>query len=77
MENDFLGRHIRKMISTSEVKPAFSELVNREIVLPMLKYFLIMQYPHIRKNDRFVELYRDIRDDGRIYKNVARNLGGK
>ncbi|XP_023226619.1 ATP synthase subunit alpha, chloroplastic-like [Centruroides sculpturatus] len=77
LENDFLGRHIRKMIATSEVKPAFSELVNREIVLPMLKYFLIMQYPHIRKNDRFVELYRDIRDDGRIYKNVARNLGGQ
>ena len=64
------------MILVKSVNSKIFEVLNREILLPMIKYFIIKKYPHVINNPKFIELYNDIRDDGRVYKNVTRGLMG-
>lgn len=76
LKEDILGKKIRSMISEKSVKPEMFELMNREIVLPMVKYHLVQRYPALKRNEKFIELFQSIRDDGRIFKSIERAMKG-
>ncbi|MCK5946001.1 MAG: F0F1 ATP synthase subunit alpha [Mycoplasmataceae bacterium] len=79
MKNDFLGKRLRTVIKTRKVSEKQYSLYIHEIVLPLIKYYLIEKYPHLKKEEKFIDLYKDVRDDGRVYRNLVRNIdqGGK
>ncbi len=72
LSEDFLGKKIREIIQFHKVAEEQFNLLLQEIILPMIKYYLITKHSYLRKNDKFYNLYKDIRDDGRVFKSVTR-----
>ncbi len=71
---DFTGKQIRHIIKNRSVGEEKYEIIIREIILPMIKHYLMSKYPYLRRVERFIELYKNVRDDGRVYKNFNRSL---
>ena len=53
------------MVRGHKIETDQFELLNKEVILPMIKYYLVKKYPSLRKDEKFVEIYSSIRDDGR------------
>ncbi|MCK5806788.1 MAG: F0F1 ATP synthase subunit alpha [Mycoplasmataceae bacterium] len=77
MKVDFLGQKLRKVIQTSAVGDYQYDLYIHEIILPLIKYYSLKNYSYLKQDEKFIKLYKNVRDDGRVYKNLARNLDEK
>ncbi|MCP4336415.1 MAG: F0F1 ATP synthase subunit alpha [Mycoplasma sp.] len=69
---DFIGKKIREIIIERKIEEENFILILREIILPMIKHYLLKTYSYLRKNEKFYELYKDIRDDGRVLNAITR-----
>ncbi len=72
LREDFLGQKIREIIMKHKVEEEQFNLLLQEIILPMIKYYLSTKHSYLRKNEKFYELYKDIRDDARVFKSITR-----
>ena len=77
MKEDFIGQKLKEVIKTQSVSTKQYDLYIGEIILPLIKFYLIDKYPYLKREEKFIEKYRNVRDDGRVFRNLTRKKGVK
>lgn len=76
LEQDYLGQKIKAAFAKVDMDKVMIEMMIREIILPFIKHHLVSKYPHLRKDQDFIKVYGQVRDDGRVYNAFKKNIEG-
>ncbi|PAF55516.1 MMOB1660 family gliding motility ATPase complex subunit [Mycoplasmopsis agassizii] len=63
---DVLGKKLRQIIRKHSIDSEVVELYIHHLILALLKYHLLTENAYLAKNNQFIRLYKDIRNDGRV-----------
>ena len=76
MKEDFLGKKLKTVIKTQKVTTKQYKMYINEIILPLIKFFLVEKYSYLKKDEKFIEMFKDVRDDERVFRNLTRRKEG-
>ncbi|OYD26988.1 F-type H+-transporting ATPase subunit alpha [Mycoplasma testudineum] len=63
---DILGSKLRKLIRENDLESDIISQYVFHMILPLLKYHLLSDSKYLSKNKKFIELYKNVRNDGRV-----------
>ncbi len=66
LTKDVLGRQMCRIVMEKDMDSEIIGLYMKHIILPLIKYHLLSENKWLRNNADFVELFKDIRNDGRV-----------
>lgn len=76
LENDYIGKSLKRLILNHDIDSEKFDLINNQIILPLIKYQIIKEDPEVAKEERFIEIFNKIRNDGIMYVNLQRSVKG-
>lgn len=66
LTKDVVGQKMMALIDTAGIESDVIELYLKHILLPLIKYHLLSENKWLRNNSEFVQMFKDIRNDGRV-----------
>jgi len=76
LEHDYVGQELKSLIIKHKLDDEKFELINQQIVLPLIKFQVVSETPEIANEEEFIQLFNDIRNDGIMYSNLVRMMKG-
>lgn len=76
LAHDYVGQSLKELIQKHSLDGDKFELINTQIILPLLKHHIVLNYPESMKDEQFIKIFNDIRNDGIMYSNLRRKLKG-
>ncbi|MGL5522173.1 MAG: MMOB1660 family gliding motility ATPase complex subunit [Metamycoplasmataceae bacterium] len=72
LTKDIIGMKLSNILNTHDVKGDVFQQYLKHIILPLLKYHILSENKWLHSNPKFIKVFKDIRNDGRVLLSYER-----